>query len=139
MKKYYIVCRTESPKECLELVSAESQEELEDKAFDLLCDDYFLEDVNSYGFMEIFYRDDQGSLFEDLTGNNRSGIDNAYIESCIRSNVSNFFKEKPEYGDLYLKDFFNEKRSMVEFPRELYKFIFFNYDNEAYIIKQVNI
>ncbi|MEO2208149.1 hypothetical protein ABGV42_31025 [Paenibacillus pabuli] len=81
--------------------------------------------------MEIFYRDDQGSLFEDLTGNNRSGIDNAYIESCIRSNVSNFFKEKPEDGDLYLKDFFNEKRSLVEFPRELYKFILFNYDNES--------
>lgn len=41
MKKYYIVCRTEYPKECLELVSSESQGELEDKAFDLLCDDYF--------------------------------------------------------------------------------------------------
>lgn len=143
MKKYYIVCATESPEDRLELISAESQEELEDKAFEVLIDDFFLEFVNSRavnaGLMEDFFLDEKGSFFDEMTGRVREGIDDEYIEKCVRKNVLEFFKEQPEYGDLYLEQFFNGKHTDLEFSRNFYKFVFYRCDYTSYIIKEVNI
>lgn len=105
------------------VIEAESEE----VAFDIFAtnqieNEFFNEYISEFtinaGLLEKFYKDDEGSFFDSHTGDLPDRIkkldqvqQNNHIHSWIKKNVNQFWSDKPQFADEYLKELDKNSRS----------------------------